>query len=86
VTAELVLLSHTDIEDALGFLPSWHAAKGGQAQGNARCVLGLAHPVVFPYPEQRCDRIGTDRQADWIEPSGCSGFELVIEIACQLLA
>jgi hypothetical protein len=64
----LVLSGHPDLKDWLGFLPRRHPAKGRQAQGDASGILGLAHPVVLGRPEKRCDRIGTDRQSDVIEP------------------
>ena len=67
-SSELVLSDHTDLKDLLGFLPSRYPAKGRQAQGDAIGILGLAHSVLLGHREKRCDRIGTDRQSDVIEP------------------
>ena len=65
---ELVLPGHTDLEDLRGFLPRRHPAKRGQTKGDASRILRLAHPVALGHPEKRFNRIGTDRQADVIEP------------------
>ena len=51
---KLVLPGHTDLEDLLGLLPSWQAAKRRQAKGDARGIRGLADPVtlgvIAPFP------------------------------------
>ncbi len=85
-SSALVLSGHTDLKDLLGVLPSRHPAKGRQAQGDARGILGLAHPVLLGPPEKRCDRIGTDRQSDVIEPEGLGGLELVRQRSGKLQA
>ena len=76
----------TDLEDLRGFLPRRNPAKGGQTKGDASRILRLADPVVLGYPEKGFNRIGTDRQADVIEPSGRGGFELMGEIGGKLSA
>ena len=43
---------HADLKHLLGFLPSWRAAQGGQAQRDAMGILDLAHPVLLGQPEQ----------------------------------
>ena len=44
------------------------APQGRQAQGNARRIWRLSYPMALGRPEERCDRIGADRQANVIEP------------------
>jgi hypothetical protein len=51
-----------------GFLPRWNPAKGGQTKGDASRILRFADPVALGHPEKGFNRIGTDRQADLIEP------------------
>jgi hypothetical protein len=51
-----------------GFLPRWNRTKGGQTKGDASRILRLADPVVLGHPKKGFNRIGTDRQADVIEP------------------
>ncbi len=67
-TRELALPCDTDLEDLRGFLPRRNPAKGGQTKGDASRILRLADPVVLGYPAKGFNRIGTDRQADVIEP------------------
>ena len=50
-SGELVLAGHTHLKDLLGFLPSRYPAKGRQAKGDARGILGLAHPVLLGHPK-----------------------------------
>ena len=85
-TRELALPCDTDLEDLRGFLPRWHPAKGGQTKGDASRILRFADPVALGHPEKGFNRIGTDRQADVIEPSGRGGVELRGERGAQLLA
>ena len=81
-----LLLSHADLKHLLGFLPSWGATEGGQAQRHATRILDLAHAVLLGHAEERCDRIGADRQADMVETTRCSGLELLVERARTLAA
>ena len=60
---EFVLPGHTDPEDLLGFLPSRPPTQCRQAKGDARRIWRLAYPVTLAHPEQRFNRIGTDRHA-----------------------
>lgn len=64
----LVLLGHTDLQDLFRFLASRHPAKRREAKGKAIGILSLTHPVTLGHAKERFDRIGTDRQADLIEP------------------
>jgi len=66
--SELVLPGHTDLQDLFRFLASRHPAKRREAKGNAIGILSLTHPVTLGHTKERFDRIGTDRQADLIEP------------------
>jgi hypothetical protein len=85
-TCDLLLLSHADRKHLPGFLPGWCTAQGGQAQRDAMGILDLAHPVLLGSPEKGCDRIGTDRQADFVEAERRGGLELVLEITRKLAA
>ena len=67
-TRALALPCDTDLEDLHGFLPRWNSAKGGQTKGDASRILRFADPVALGHPEKGFNRIGTDRQADVIEP------------------
>ena len=42
--------------------------------------------MALGHPEERCDRIGADRQANVIEPEGLGGRELVLQVALKLQA
>ena len=82
----LLLLSSADLKHLLGFLPGWRATQGGQAKGDAPRILALAYPVLLGHAAKRCDRIGTDRQAEVVEPQRRGGLELGLERARQLAA
>ena len=75
-TRERAVPCATDLEDVRGFLARRNPAKGGQTQGATSRILRLAAPVVLGHPAQGGHRIGTDRHADVIEPSGRGGCEL----------
>jgi hypothetical protein len=81
-----VLPGHTDSEDLLGFLPSRPPTKRRQAQGDARRIRRLAYPVTLAHPEQRFDRIGTDRYAPLSESSGRGDPQLMRQRGAKLLA
>ena len=83
---DLVLSCDADLQDLLGFLPGGQAAQGRQVQGDASRLLRLAHPMALGHPEKRCDGIGTDRQADVIEPECRSGLQLEGKIGAELQA
>ena len=85
-TGHLVLLRPADLKHLLGFLPSRRATQSGQAQREAIGILDLAYPVLFGHPEQRCDRIRADREADAVETARRGGLELVRERARTLVA
>lgn len=76
----------TDLEDVRGVLPRWHPAPGGQPKGDARRLLRFAAPVALGHPAKGCHRLGTDRHADVIEPSGRGGGALRGERGAPLLA
>ena len=57
-----------DLEDLLRFLPSGCPTKRREAKSHAIGILNLAHAMTLGHPKERLDRIGTDRQADLIEP------------------
>ena len=69
-----------------GFLPGWNATEGGQAQRHSTGILALTAPVLLGQSEQRCDRIGADRQADMVETERRGGVGLVVELAGELSA
>ena len=82
---DLVLSRDADLQDLLGFLPGGQAAQGRQVQGDASRLLRLAHPMALGHPAKRCDGIGTDRQADVIEPECRSGLQLEVKRGAKLL-
>ena len=82
---DLVLSCDADLQDLLGFLPGGQAAQGRQVQGDASRLLRLAHPMALGHPAKRCDGIGTDRQADVIEPECRSGLQLEVKRGAKLL-
>jgi len=73
------LPGHTDLQDLFRFLASRHPAQRREAKGNAIGILRLTHPVTLGHAKERCDRIGTDRQTDLIEPSRGGALELIRE-------
>jgi hypothetical protein len=81
LSCDLLLSRDADLKDLLGFLPGGQAAQGRQAQGDASRILSLAHPMALGHPEKRFDGIGTDRQADVIEPECRSGLQLEVKLA-----
>lgn len=84
LTCDLLLPRHADVKHLLGFLPRGKATEGRQAKRDARGILGLAHPMLLGHPEQRCDGIGADRQANLVETERLGGLELLLEIAHKL--
>ena len=85
-TGPLVLLRHADLTHRRGFLPSRRATQSGPAQREALGLLALADPVVCGHPEQRCDRLRAEREADAVETARRGGLELVRERARTLVA
>ena len=85
-TGHRVRLRHADLTHLLGFLPSRRATQSGQGQREAIGILDLAYPVLFGHPEQRCDRISADREADAVATERRGGLELVLESARTLVA
>src|SRR6266852_7832551 len=82
----LLWSGHADLQDLLGFLARGKTTKSREAQGDARRILRLAHPVLLGDPKKRCDGIGADRQADVIEPEGRGGLQLERQIGVKLQA
>ena len=81
---ERLLPGYTDLQDLFGFFASRYPAKRREAEGHAIRILSLAHPVAFRHPKERFDRIGTDRQADLIEPQCGGALDLILEISRKL--
>src|SRR2546426_3240049 len=75
LSGEFLLPGHADLKHLLGFLPSGKTTQSRQAKGDASRILGLTHAVLLGHPKERFDGIGTDWQADVIEPECRGGLE-----------
>ena len=83
---DFVLSRHADPQHLRGRLSGWRTTQGRQTQRDAGCILRLAQAMARGHPEERCDRIGADGQADVLEPSGLGGLELLRQRGATLLA
>ena len=86
LSGELLLSRHTDGENLFGFLPSRRPAEGRQAKRDSGRIRQLAHAMVLGHPEERFDRVRTDRQAEVSQPEALACFKLVLETDAQLQA
>ena len=86
LSRDLVWSRHADPQHLCGFLLRCRPTQGRQAQGNARRILRLSHPMALGHPEEGFDRIGTHRQADLIESKRLGRFQLVLQIGTKLEA
>ena len=81
-----MLSRYTEAHHLLGFLSCRRPTPGRQTEGDTPRILRLPHAVALGHSEERFDGIGTDGQAEMIEPSGLGGGKLVLQIGLQLLA
>ena len=78
-----VVSRHAHPPHLLGFLSRRRPPQGRQAQGHANRILRLSHPVALGHPEERCNRLGADRQADMIKSYSRSSCELVLQLGLK---
>src|SRR5713226_889341 len=85
LTCDLLLSRHADVKHMLSFLPRGHTAQSRQAKRHAIRIRSLTHPMALGYAEKRFNGIGTDRQADVIQPECRGGLQLEVKIGSKLL-